>query len=48
MPEETIDILLVEDSPDDAAFFIRAAEAAKLGVQVRRACDGVEALSMIY
>jgi two-component system, response regulator len=48
MAEEFIDILLVEDSTDDAAFFIRAAEAAKLGVQIRRACDGVEALSMIF
>lgn len=46
--EETPDILLVEDSADDAAFFLHALKRAGLPVRVRHAADGVEALACIF
>ena len=48
MTDEAIDILLVEDSQDDAVFFAHALEETKLGARVRVARDGVEALALIF
>ena len=41
MTDEAIDILLVEDSQDDAVFFAHALEETKLAARVRVARDGV-------
>jgi two-component system response regulator len=43
-----IDILLVEDSKDDSAFFVHALEEAKLSARVHIARDGAEALTLIF
>jgi len=43
-----VDILLVEDSADDAAFFTHALKEAALSAQVRHARNGVEALAAIF
>ena len=48
MTDEAIDILLVEDSQDDAVFFAHALEETKLAARVRVARDGVEALALIF
>jgi two-component system response regulator len=48
MPDSIIDILLVEDSADDAAFVRHALEEANLGIQLRIARDGAEALSLLF
>jgi two-component system response regulator len=48
MSESIIDILLVEDSADDAAFVRHALEEANLGIQLRIARDGAEALSLLF
>jgi two-component system response regulator len=48
MPDSLIDILLVEDSADDAAFVRHALEEANLGIQLRIARDGAEALSLLF
>jgi two-component system response regulator len=47
-PDSIIDILLVEDSADDAAFVRHALEEANLGVQLHIARDGAEALSLLF
>lgn len=46
--DETVDILLVEDSADDAAFFTHALREAALPAQVWLARDGVEALAAVF
>jgi CheY-like chemotaxis protein len=43
-----LDILLVEDSKDDSAFFVHALEEAKLIVRTNIVRDGAEALSLIF
>jgi two-component system response regulator len=43
-----VDILLVEDSEDDAVFFQRALKEAGLAERVQYARDGVEALACIF
>ena len=43
-----IDVLLVEDNPDDAEFTLRALRKANLGLNVARAEDGVQALEFIF
>jgi len=48
MNDETTDILLVEDSQDDARFFTRAIEESRLGTRLRIARNGVEAMAMIF
>jgi two-component system response regulator len=48
MTEESVDILLVEDSEDDAAFFQRALKEAGLAERVRHVRDGVEALACVF
>jgi CheY-like chemotaxis protein len=48
MADDATDILLVEDSPDDAAFFLHAIEETKLCARVRVARDGVEALALVF
>lgn len=48
MPDSVIDILLVEDSADDAAFVRHALEEANLGIRLHIARDGAEALSLLF
>ena len=45
---EHIDILLVEDSSDDAAFFLHALEEQKFPAPVKIARDGAAALTQIF
>jgi len=48
MPNNAPDILLVEDSEDDSAFFVIALKVSAPLAQLRIARDGVEALSLIF
>jgi len=48
MTNKTVDILLVEDSKDDSAFFIHALKEPNPTVQLSIARDGVEALSLMF
>lgn len=48
MPEKRIDILLVEDNIDDAAFLTHALEEGSVNVALLTARDGVEALRVVY
>jgi two-component system, response regulator len=48
MGDRDIEILVVEDSADDATFIRHSLEAANLGAGLRIARDGVEALIAIF
>ena len=48
MVDGTMDILLVEDSEDDSAFFVHALKDVNPAAQLHIARDGVEALSLIF
>jgi two-component system response regulator len=48
MANETPEILLVEDSPDDVAFFVRTLDKAGLGARLHTVKDGAEALEFIF
>ena len=48
MPGETVDILLVEDSHDDATFFRHALEVSGLRPSMKIARDGAEALAAVF
>jgi two-component system response regulator len=48
MPEQSIDILLVDDSVDDAAFVVHALAEGKFGARLRIARDGAEGLSLVF
>lgn len=48
MASNTPEILLVEDSPDDVAFFLRTLEKVDLGVRLHAVPDGAEALEFIF
>ena len=48
MADEAMDIILVEDSEDDSAFFVHALKEAKPDAQLLIARDGVEALSLLF
>ena len=48
MSDEIPEILLVEDSPDDVAFFQRTLEKAGLGARLRALPDGAAALEFIF
>lgn len=48
MANETPEILLVEDSLDDVAFFVRTLEKAGLGARLHSVHDGAEALEFIF
>jgi two-component system response regulator len=48
MTNEVIDILLVEDSEDDSAFFVHALKVSNPAAQLHIARDGVEALVQIF
>lgn len=48
MPDDFIDILLVEDSAADAAFVEHALKETKLGARLKIARDGVEALLLLF
>jgi chemotaxis family two-component system response regulator Rcp1 len=47
IPGAPIEVLLIEDSADDAALTIRALERAKVHNRVRLAVTGLEALAML-
>src|SRR3989449_7760779 len=46
--EKTVDILLVEDSADDAALTLRALKQRSMGDRVFHVVDGEEALEFIF
>jgi two-component system response regulator len=48
MAEALAEVLLVEDSPDDAAFFVRAFEQTGLAARLRVLPDGAEALAFVF
>ena len=48
MANETPEILLVEDSPDDVAFFVRTLDKAGLGARLHSVRDGAEAMEFIF
>ena len=48
MADETLDILLVEDSADDSAFFVHALKESNPAAQLLIARDGVQALSLLF
>jgi CheY-like chemotaxis protein len=48
MNEECIDILLVEDNPDDLEMTLRALRKARLANRIQVARDGAEALEFIF
>lgn len=47
-PQETVDVLLVEDSPRDAELTLRALKKRNLANRILRVCDGAEALDWIF
>ncbi len=48
MTEQLPEILLVEDSPDDVAFFVRTLQKTGLAARLRVMPDGAEALEFIF
>jgi len=48
MSDGAMDILLVEDSEDDSAFFVLALKESNLSARLRHARDGVEALTLLF
>jgi len=48
MPNRAIDILLVEDNPDDAALVIRALKRHNLANKLEHLKNGAEAIDFIY
>lgn len=48
MSDNTPEILLVEDSPDDVAFFSRTLEKAGLGARLHICSDGAEAMDFLF
>lgn len=48
MDSEMIDLLVVEDSPDDLTFILHAVKSAGRAPVLRTARDGAEALSVIF
>jgi two-component system response regulator len=48
MTSDALDILLVEDSEDDSAFFVHALKESNPEAHLRVARDGVEALALIF
>lgn len=48
MSEEAVEILLVEDSEDDAEFFARTFRKSQLSARIHVARDGEEALDYIF
>jgi len=46
--DDAIDVLLVEDNPDDAEFTLRALRKANVTVRVAHAVDGFEALEFMF
>jgi CheY-like chemotaxis protein len=48
MPEEFPEVLLVEDSPDDVAFFVHTLKKAGLGTRLHAVADGADALAFLF
>lgn len=48
MTDKKVEILLVEDNPDDAELAVQALRRDKLANEIAIACDGEEALDFIF
>jgi two-component system, response regulator len=48
MSDEAVEILLVEDSPDDVAFLVRTFGKANLAARLHVVADGKEALDFVF
>ncbi len=48
MSEAAIDVLLVEDNPDDAEFTLRALRKANVALRIALVDDGVSALEFVF
>lgn len=48
MSEETAEMLLVEDNPDDVVLFVHAFEKARLAARLQVVPDGAEALAFVF
>lgn len=48
MPEQTTEILLVEDSSDEVEFFVHTLEKAGLAARLHVVMDGAEALEFLF
>lgn len=48
MPDDDAELLLVEDSPDDVAFFIHTLKKANLAARLQVVVDGAEALDYLF
>ena len=48
MSEMAAEILLVEDSPDDVAFFVHTFDKARLAARLHVISDGAEALEFVF
>jgi two-component system response regulator len=46
--DETAEILLVEDNPDDAELALHVLKKNKIATRIQLACDGAEALDYIF
>lgn len=47
-PEKAAEVLLIEDSPDDAAFFVHTMAKAGVSARLHVVCDGAEALDFVF
>jgi len=47
-PDEMVDILFVEDNPDDAALTLRALKRANIANRIQLVHDGAEALEFLF
>jgi two-component system response regulator len=48
MPQEAIEILLVEDNPDDAALALRALRKGNVTTKIEHVIDGEQALDFLF
>jgi CheY-like chemotaxis protein len=48
MPQEAVEILLVEDNPDDAALALRALRKGNVTTQIQHVIDGEQALDFLF
>lgn len=48
MPQEDIEILLVEDNPDDAALALRALRKGNVTTKIEHVIDGEQALDFLF
>lgn len=48
MPQEIVEILLVEDNPDDAALALRALRKGNVSNKIEHVVDGAQALDFLF